>query len=214
MLLKKRRLTIFLVVSAVLFFTTACGNEDASGVDDNNGPQDGSPNDVLPLSDAFVEYPVWVGSRGEELSRDTPINTIVLFEDGAVKYYDYRDSGDLTMEDIVDMTDEEIVKHAQGSAEEIDLGQYSLDVVLDESGNNPEMEQVITQSEDVDIEFSNESISMEFFGTHFSGMKMKRFPVDGSDRFGTFLTRTNDSLASFTLDDPGNDKEKVTVEGK
>lgn len=214
MILKKKQLTTFLVVSAILFFSTACGSEDTSGVDDNDGPQDGSPSDVLSLSDALVEYPVWIGSRGEELSRDTPINTVILFEDSEVKYYDYLDSGDLTIEDIVDMTDEEIVKHAEGSAEEIELGQYSLDVVLDESGSNPEMEQVITQNEAVDIEFSNESVSMEFFGTHFSGMKMKRFPVGESDRFGTFITRTSDPVTSFALDGPDADKENVTVEGK
>lgn len=214
MLSKKRQLAIFLVVSTALFLITACGNEDSSGVNDSDEPQDGSPNDVLSLSNALEEYPVWIGSRGEEISRDTPINTVILFEDGSVKYFDYLDSGDLMIEDVVEMSDEEIIKHAQGSAEEIDLGQYTLNVLLDDSGNNAEMEQVISQNEEIDIEFSNESVSMEFFGTNFSGMKMKRFPVGGSDRFGTFFTRTDNPVSSFTLDGPDADKENVTVEGK
>ncbi|UTR16760.1 hypothetical protein MM221_09720 [Salipaludibacillus sp. LMS25] len=215
--LMKKSLTMIGIISAMLVLTACVNGGEASNnnpAHDSDGPQDGSPDNVLPLSDALEEYPVWIGSRGDELSRNTVINIVITFEEGVVKYYDYEDNGDLKIEDVVDISDQDIVKHAEEYAEEINLGEYTLNIVLDEYGNNTEMEQLLTQSEEIDIEFSNESVSVQFFGTNFSGMNMERFPVSGSNRFGTFLTRTGDSLISFMLDSPDTESENVTIESE
>ncbi|MFP7474463.1 hypothetical protein SFC55_26100 [Niallia taxi] len=231
MFLRKKRMVMLLMLSIVLLLA-ACGSKEGNS---EVSSQKSSPA-TIPFSEALEEYSVWIGTNDkdlEELNRDTSIDFIFVFKNGNVKYYDYRTyekyrsastigeitkvtmvDESLTIEDVTNMSDKEIVKHAEeNAAEEINLGEYSLNVLLDDNGNYTKKEELITQNEPKfnDTMYTDISFSKEFFGKNFAGMSMHGLPTGKSWTGGFLLTRTDDF---FKLDSPDTKKKNVTIEAE
>ncbi|OAK70769.1 hypothetical protein [Lederbergia galactosidilytica] len=117
MLLKKKWLAMLAVMTAILLLG-ACGGKNAGGGDPlvgGSGPQDGSPDDLMPISEGFEKYPVWVEVY-EDPVRDTEIQNIYVFKKGEVTTYNLNE-GDIgksgvVIEDILGMSDDELIKFA------------------------------------------------------------------------------------------------------
>ncbi len=76
----------------------------------------------MPISEGFETYSVWMETKKEPV-RDTIIENIYVFEKGKVnlyKMYD-RDSGlsGVKLEDILDMSDKELIKFARETSEKL-----------------------------------------------------------------------------------------------
>lgn len=84
--------------------------------------QDGSPNDVLPLSEGFETFPVWIKTADEPV-RDSKIDNIYVFKDSKVTMYNLdgsnTDRGSVAIEDILGMSDDELVKFASETSNKI-----------------------------------------------------------------------------------------------
>src|SRR5690606_40466132 len=64
-----------LAVMTAILLLGACGGMNAGGGDPlvgGSGPQDGSPDDLMPIGEGFEKYPVWVEVY-EDPVRDTEI---------------------------------------------------------------------------------------------------------------------------------------------
>lgn len=135
MFLKKRLLATLAVITAVLLLG-ACGGKDTSSdnpVNDSGGSQDGSPNDILPISEGLEEYAVWF-KTSENPGRDTYVSSMYVFENGKVTISNL----DLPIEDIINLTDDEILQYAKENSTLITEGKYTLDITLDRLGQNTE----------------------------------------------------------------------------
>ncbi|WP_046215918.1 hypothetical protein [Paenibacillus wulumuqiensis] len=142
MLITKKGISFFIILT-VLILLVACGdngnknvsnskvssssadsgsqdevtysNEDSLFSDD--GPQDGPPGGFTPLSEALKKHSVWLATTvidESDLTRDTSIGKVYVFDNDEVTYYDYSEVAEsLKIEDAAKMTDEDIVKHSQ-----------------------------------------------------------------------------------------------------
>ena len=140
MILHKKWLAMLAVITAILLLT-ACGNkESANEVPAQEGPQDMSPKDFMPLSDGLEEYPVWI-QTDENPGRNTYVNGVYVFENGEVT--GYTNFSDLNIEDIIDLSDDELIQTAKEIAGDVYIGEYTLDITLDRLGQNTEKIDVI-----------------------------------------------------------------------
>ncbi|WP_062514737.1 hypothetical protein [Halobacillus sp. KGW1] len=225
---RKRKWLLVVFIGLLAAVLGACGSEETSAdtpaQESQDRPQDGNPDDFVPLSEALEENAIWFGTSATEpgsLTRDTSIGRVFVFHKGAVKYYDYRDPDDstlveehLTIEDVVDMSDKEIKKHAKQNGEEVDLGDYSLDIALDDSGNMTEFERLITDQRPEDEKyptFSSTIMPTNFFDTDFVAIGTSRLVKGGWPASGYLLTKV-DKPTIFILDDADTKNKRVTVE--
>jgi hypothetical protein len=122
---------MFMVITAMLLLA-ACGNSEEDPVV-ASGPQDGSPGDILPLSEGFEKYPVWIETE-DELSRSSHIDNIYVFKKGKVTMYSLE--GSSTIEDVLDLSDKELIKLAREASNEQNIN--SEKEIKEESFYNPD----------------------------------------------------------------------------
>jgi len=96
--------------------------------------------EVLPLSEAFEKHAVWFLTDTDP-GRNTYVSQIYVFENEEATVYSNLSSS--SIEDIIDLTDEEIVQYAEENATRIKKGTFSLDITLDRLGQNTEQIDVI-----------------------------------------------------------------------
>ncbi len=221
MFLKKKWLAMLAVITTVLLLAACGGNESSGDIGPQNGPQDGNSDDILSLSEALEKYPIWIETR-KEPSRDSGVRAVYIFDSGKVEKYDTTNTSGFvyTVEEIIDMSDDEIIQLASDNSEPENLGEYTLDITIDEYGKNTksikletpktkkaEEEAGYKESPEYEpITFYPEQVGQTIFETTFSGFKI-------DDRNGLF-TRVDNSYTTFKLDSPDTDKENVTIEGK
>lgn len=145
MFLKKRWL-MMVVVTAVLLLG-ACGDDSTASGDPvvgNDGPQDRSPDDFIPISEALEEYSVWLVTS-DTPDRNSTVSGMYVFENGEVSYYpEATYQGDrLTLEEINNLTDDEIIEYAKENTFMDSDGKYSLDITLDSLGQSTEVMDII-----------------------------------------------------------------------
>jgi hypothetical protein len=208
-------------VIIVILLLAACGDEGTASdipADDSSSPQESSQTDMLPLSDALEEYSVWFRVY-DEVTRDSQINEVFVFENGEFKSY-YTDGKGLFIEDIVDMSHDEFLEHVRETLrayseerdyeedfEEPQSSEYTLDIILDDLGQDTEMIDINTTEGTISL--SGYSVVQTVYDTTFAGF---RYPDDSNGEI--FLTSVDDSFTGFELDGPDTNKENVTIEGK
>lgn len=125
MFLKKKWLAILAVITAVSLLA-ACGGKKESGqtveepIYDN--PRNHTAEDFMPLSEGLEKYPVWVETI-EDPVRDSKIKNIYVFKKGKVTMYNLdgsdTDQSSVVIEDILDMSDDELIKFARETSNKI-----------------------------------------------------------------------------------------------
>lgn len=174
-----KKLLLFSALMPLLF---ACGNNDedtGESSEQTESPQEESDeieeinenlSPEVPISKAFDEHAVWFYTSSNPArsvpERDTDIWQIFVFNDGMVTHFPIWDLGlnedannkQITYEDILDLSDEEIVRMAEEARERVAVSRfekgfensdiledalnadlttdYPIDIKLDGSGNS------------------------------------------------------------------------------
>lgn len=157
-------MAIFMAISTVLFLAACGGNESAEEVPPQNGSQDGSPSDLMPISKGFEKYSVWF-QTSDKPDRKSKISAVYIFEDG--KVMDYRGFSELNIEDIIKLTDEEIVKTVKETSDSVTQGKYALDIKLDRLGQSTEQMEVILTDGTAVWTYDLESAVSEHYHTYY-----------------------------------------------
>jgi len=216
MYLKKKWFTILFTIIAISILT-ACGDsgETGGGTSQDAGVVQENSYDFMPLSDALEKYSLWFKVEGDpyELTRNSVIDDIFVFENDTVKQYRVRW---LKLEDVIDMSDDEIIEavidrlHENNEDyEEPEPIEYTLDITLDAVGKDTEYINVETIPETV-FSVINETAFQTIFDTPFSGLVYNQ--EDRSDWDEHIITRVEDESILFTLDDSNTQKSNVTIE--
>lgn len=143
MYLKKKWFAVLMIITTVLFLT-ACGGgdvkgseettkSDASKAEDATTEGEAGENEFTLISKGFEKYPVWFVANSE-LTRTSRIDEVLVFKDGDVT--SYRGYETFTIEEMNELTDDEIVQHASEGATSIANGNYSLNIILDSYGQD------------------------------------------------------------------------------
>lgn len=214
MFVRKNSWTIFIALTTVLLLS-ACGNKEEVSIHDK-GFVDDSSFKFIPLSDALEKYSVWYKVEGDpyELTRNSSVEAVYVFEKEKVTYYPARGT-DLTLESIVDMTDDEIVETVinyvseREDVEEPQPLEYTLDITLDDLGQDSRFINVETEPETV-FSVINQTGFQTIFDTHFSGLVFNK--EDRSDDDDLVVTRVKKPSILFKLDEPNTKKKIVTIE--
>lgn len=201
MFLRKKWPTL-LTVMLVALVLIACSKEKTTegSIDD-----EAKPEDFILLSEGLEKYPVWIETK-EELEENSEISGVYVFENDKVKKFNLSELS-LEVEEIVDMSDRELVKiaRANSTADAAFLdGEYNLNIILDESGQNTESMQLEVQGKIQDqFTFHRDNIHHAILDTTFSGFKI--------NEHHHLFTRVDDANISFLLDDPDTEKKNVTI---
>lgn len=99
-----------LVITTAILFLAACGGKKGSGQ---------TVKDFMPISEGFEKYSVWIETDGEPV-RDSTIENVYVFKKGKVTMYNLDSKqGSVAIEDILDMSDDELIKLAHKTSDEI-----------------------------------------------------------------------------------------------
>lgn len=221
MFLKKKWFALLCTMIAIAVLT-ACGDseKEVGTAQDAEAEveQDASAHDFMPLSDALEEYSLWFRVEGDpyELTRDSSVYEMFVFEDGNVKQYN---ANSLDMEELVEMSDDEIIEtvidnlHENENYDEDDENpesvEYTLDITLDKVGKDTHFINLETEPETL-FSVIDETGYQTIFDTHFSGLVYNQ--EDRSDEDDFIITRVEDESILFTLDDADTKKENITIE--
>ncbi|KQL58355.1 MULTISPECIES: hypothetical protein [Bacillaceae] len=136
-MIKKINGLVILTTITALSLLGACGSEEnSSEVQANEGRQDYSPEDFKKISDGFEEYSVWIETSNTP-SRESSIRALFVFSDeNLTSYGNINDEDKLTLEEVNELTDDELIKQVEKHATRISEGEYTLDITLDEFGQN------------------------------------------------------------------------------
>lgn len=211
------------VLFAILLFLVACGNENEAIAGDDSiadNPREHTAEDYLPISEGFEDYSVWMdvsiwknGDGG--VIRTSEIESVFVFDNGEVTRYGSPDnsselSNELTMEDVHDLSDKEIIKLVSKYVEPESLGEYTLDIRLDGSGNyTEEMEFILP---DDTILFMGELVKNTIYETTYAGLVSDRNSQNSLQN--NLITKVDESFVGFNLDGPDTNSKSVTIEGK
>lgn len=145
---KKKWLAMLAVITTVLLLGACGGKESSDEVPIQDGPQDGSPDDFIPISEGIEKHPVWF-EISDNPDRNSTVRAVYVFEDGKVtSYSNIPDStrDKLRLEKINDLSDDEIIQIAKEGSQSIYEGKYTLDITLDRLGQNSEKLSVILEN--------------------------------------------------------------------
>jgi len=151
MFLKKKGLAMLMAITVVLLLAACGGEESAEEEPVQDGSQDSSP-DPMPISEGLEEYSVWIEAFASDgIDRNSRVRGVYIFENGeATHYYNISDEDKLKIEEINDLTDDEIIQYVKEVATMKDSGKYTLDITLDSLGQHTEnMEVVLTSGTEV-----------------------------------------------------------------
>lgn len=139
---------LWLAMVTVLLLA-ACGENEISGEESlKDNAQDAPPEDLLPLSDGFEEYRLWI-ETSDDPGRKSTVTAIHIFENGEV--LSYSNFSGIPLENIIDLTDEEIMEYIEEVFNDSTSafkreGKYTLDITLDRLGQ---------ETEKIDVLFEN-----------------------------------------------------------
>lgn len=145
MFLKKKWLTLVAVIT-IVFILGACSGSKESGqttqeaIYDN--PRNYTPEDFMPISQGLEEYSVWI-ETGDALDRNSFVKAVFVFEDHQVTRY--TDFSKLSIEDIIDLTDDEIIEYVRENAQFTLNGKYNLNITLDSLGQYTEKVDILIE---------------------------------------------------------------------
>ncbi|WP_078598405.1 hypothetical protein [Evansella clarkii] len=210
-----------LVLGGLMLLGACGGTEDpgevgAQEVGSQDGPQDGAVRNYISVSDALEEQHIWFRTFRQP-TRDTQLNYTYIFENGKVQEY-YTGGIKLTIEDVYDMSNEEIIDHIHeeippydertGRDRDYTPVEYSLDITLDGSGNNTEEMTVMSDFRfNFDFTLQHSAVQGTVYDTTYTGL------VVDYDREEILITRVDHPETHFKLDDPDTQKDNVTIEG-
>lgn len=223
MFLKKKWFTTLFAIITISILT-ACGSSEESSEtvsQDAEAPvqdamQDSISYEFMPFSDALEQYSLWFRVEGDphELTRNSTVDEIFIFEDGKVQQY--RARGISTIEDLIDMSDEEIIETVINNLHENDEDfiepepmEYTLDINLDDVGRDTRFINLETVPATI-FSVIEQTTFQTIFDTHFSGLVYNR--EDRSDWDEHIITRVEDPSILFKLDDANTNKDIVTIE--
>lgn len=146
------------MLAMVLILLGACSSSNTSSEKTPNkssddvvlgqdGPQDSAPEDIIPFSEATDEYSLWL-ETSDTPKRTSKIRGIIMFQDGKfTSYGGIADEDGISLEEIKDMKDDEIVKRIKEVASAGSEGDYALNIKLDEYGQNTKELEVVSKNE-------------------------------------------------------------------
>lgn len=159
---KKKWIAMFTVITVVLLLG-ACGDkgndeQTVEGEPKYDNPRNHTAEDFMPLSEGFEEYPVWI-ETAESPVRDSSVDKVFIFKKGKVTAYKLEDT---TIEDILDLSDDELVQLASKSTNKI------LDDLVDNVNSTS-----VTKSIKEEKNKSLKDIYLEFNGGERSPLSSK-----------------------------------------
>ena len=234
MILKRKRFATLAIFMTTLLLA-GCGDEESSEViqtGESSGSQDGDPADILPLSEVLEKHHLWF-ETGREPKRGSGVSGVYVFEDGEVTLYtkiEIDELGhtlqkDIPLVDMLELSDEEILELYKEDSEILELGEYNLDIDLDEYGQSTEYIKLETQKtkdaeeagdygsgEYESIDFFPATVNPTIFDTTFAGFITEYNSQDVATE--SLITRVDESFSGLKLDEPDTDKKNVTTEGE
>lgn len=120
MVLRKRWLATLAIITTVLLLAACGGKKDSGQIVDPiyDNPRNHSMEDFMPISKGFVKYPVWIETV-EDPIRDSKIKNIYVFKKDKVTMYNLDGASGIVIEDILDMSDDELIKFAYDTSNDI-----------------------------------------------------------------------------------------------
>lgn len=119
MLAKKKGLLLVVTIVLSLLLAACGGNEKSEQASNNNtirdNPRNHTAEDFMPISEGFEEFSIWIESE-ENPVRDSKIKNIYVFDKDEVTLYPV--DGSYVIEDILELSDEDLKKLAQETATE------------------------------------------------------------------------------------------------
>lgn len=224
----------------LIFFTTTlllagCGDEESSDViqtGESSGSQDGDPADILPLSEALEKHHLWF-ETDQDPTLGSGVRGVYVFENGEVSLYKKMEIDELgnpiysniPIKDILELSDDEILELYKEDSEILNVGEYNLDIDIDEYGQNTEFIKMETQktkdAEEAGSYGSGEYEAIEFFPSTvnptLSDITFAGFVTEYNDSgvaTETLITRIDESFVGLKLDEPHIEKKNVTTEGE
>ncbi|KGP89884.1 hypothetical protein N780_09595 [Pontibacillus chungwhensis BH030062] len=184
MSVSKNWLAMLVVISALMILG-ACGNEEANSEEApvQDGQQDSSPKELMAMSEGLKEYSVWFRTSNNP-SRNSNVSDVYIFGDGEVKRY--SNFSDLSIEEIYELSDEDIIQYVSENAESRKEGKFTLDISLDQLGQNTEEMNVALASGKSVRTFDLEAAASEHYHTYYgegSGEFFDKYP-----EFNTYLS--------------------------
>lgn len=164
MFLRKNWLAMLAIITTALLLGACGGKEISDEVPIQDGPQDGSSDDFIPISEGIEKYPVWF-EISDKPDRNSTVRAVYVFEDGKLTSYSNisnstRDK--LRLEKINDLSDDEIIQIVKEGSQSIYEGKFTLDITLDRLGQNTEKLSVILEKDYTNIwTFDKESLYWE-----------------------------------------------------
>ncbi|MED4128597.1 hypothetical protein [Shouchella miscanthi] len=136
MIKKKNGLVLLTTVTALSLLVACDSEENPVEVQANEGRQDYSPEDFTKISDGFEEYSVWIETSNTP-TRNSSVRALFVFSNGNVtSYSNIIGENKLTLEEANELTDDELIKQVEKHATRISEGEYTLDITLDQYGQN------------------------------------------------------------------------------
>ncbi|WP_017687965.1 hypothetical protein [Paenibacillus sp. PAMC 26794] len=142
MILRKKWMLLTLIMAVVLLLAACGGKESDADVVGQDGPQDHSLEDFMPLSEGLENYSVWI-TTDIYPERRTYFDGVYVFANGEVTAY--TNWANLYMRDIINLTDDEIIQLVKEKASVTYTGKYKLDITLDGVGQNTESLAVVLE---------------------------------------------------------------------
>lgn len=192
MILKKKWLAIFTTITVVLLLGACGGNKESKQIAGANydNPRNHTAEDFMAISEGFEKYPVWI-QTAENPVRDSKVSNVFVFKKGRVTAYKLEDT---TIEDIHDLSNDELVKLASESTNK------NLDKLADEINNTSISEWV---KEEKDGSFKD--IYLKFDGGKRSALSSKYTLDITLDELGQNTQKINLNIpkAYYQLSNPG-----------
>ncbi|GAF65236.1 hypothetical protein BTS2_2134 [Bacillus sp. TS-2] len=115
---------IIIVLPFTLLILTGCNNSqrEANLAEKEQQLQDNPRNfteddfDIYTLSEAFEKYTIWFDTE-QNPTRSSKINSLLVFDDEQVQYYN-TSGNDFTIEDVLTMSETELIQQAQNFSNE------------------------------------------------------------------------------------------------
>lgn len=189
----------------------ACGNTDDTIQDAEaekivyDNPRNHTAEDFMPISDGFEEYSLWIKTSNNP-DRNSTLQEILLFKNGVVKHYrNISDEDKLTIEELMDLSDSEIVNYANEYAMTTDEGTYILDLTLDEMGQYTEKVNIVLENYIHTQTFDIETVYWE------SGLDSVEEYIASIEEAGIEFTVDGDFITFTTTEEERN--SIVSIEG-
>ncbi|WP_121616640.1 hypothetical protein [Virgibacillus halodenitrificans] len=148
---KRKKWLVMLVLTTFVLLLAACGEKEKTNANEEesnyDNPRNHTTEDFMSISKGFEDYSIWI-ETSDTPERKSNVSGLYIFKDGEAEYYD--GFSEVFIEDIIDLSDDEIIQYAKENSSTNYQGKYNLDITIDSLGQNTEkIEAIWTEGTEV-----------------------------------------------------------------